>query len=252
MWYNKYGLVTNTENGQSGNDLLYTAHYVAGLALEGKLSRFERDKLINAIDKYEVRPGLFNRAPGGEGGQQAHDDYIGLVSICSFFFPEGRFLSRQIYNYGASTRVTQLENETPKNKWVYRLARLLNPFGIKYVWNNVEPYRFNYPAWLAKRPEMLCTIQLSAHAWPGVFRLLYWFAFMFRGLFLKDKKDDNAFILRWHMALATRDSKIPFVPLIGLYFRAHLVKVWGGVGPLLHWNFGHNGHPLKDILEDKA
>lgn len=255
MWFNKYGLVTNTESGLSGNDILYTAHYVAGLALTGTLTRHERDKLLKALSGYSVAPGLYRRTPTGDGGQQAHDDYIGLVSICSFFFEDTRFLSRQVNNWGRFNRVAELQTvdvSRPKlNKFLYNALQVLSfGRGVRRVWNNVYPGQFHYRAWFAKRPEALATIKMSGGEWPGLFGLLYFHLFMLRLLFVnKKEQNDNSFTIRWHMALAVRNSKIVGVNLVSNLIREHVRKVWGDAGQLVHWHFGHNGHPLKDLLK---
>lgn len=85
-----------TDDRYDGNALLYTGNLMALAQIRGELTVDIRDKMVNAITKFEIEPGLFKRAYNDDS--QARDDYIGILVGCSL---SQRFdVCERIYNYG--------------------------------------------------------------------------------------------------------------------------------------------------------
>lgn len=249
MWFDKYGLVTNSEGGESGNDILYTAHYVAGLYLSGQVPNFSALDL--ALSQCEVTPGLYNRLQGRSNWYQSHDDYVGLVSMSSFFQDE-RYISHAIYEYGIKRSGPPALGAGPQAKF-WTLANALSLFrGPRWVYNNVNPGTYALSSWRGRRPEVVATIKMAIGKSPGLLGWLYWAGFMVRGILCTDPADTNVFTLRWHMALATRDSKNPLTRWIGNRLRKQIKNVYGDAGQMLKWYFGKDNaveHPLVALLK---
>jgi hypothetical protein len=78
-YVNKYGLITNTKRGESGNDLMYTAEWL--------LTRLMWDKTeINILDtistRYQGNIGQYFRHPDHYSwGHQSIDDLIGIAAL---------------------------------------------------------------------------------------------------------------------------------------------------------------------------
>lgn len=249
-WTDEYGLITDTKyGGPSGNGILYTAHYAIGLKAKGLLTSQERDRIVQAIELCFDKPGLCDRSVGKELDYQAHDDYLGLLTLALVLNkPEW---AQQILSYGKDMRCDGIdETETdPKkirlNKLAYTALKILKFGKVNWVWNNRVYEKFHVSSWLGRRFDVTGTMKIAAGKAINPIHFLYWSAYMFA---VGDKSSHDAWILRYHMAVAC-EPKGFFSKWIAKKYRAKMVNKFGDFGKLLAEYFNNPANPLPSLLD---
>jgi hypothetical protein len=244
----QYGMITDVPNVPSGNGILFTAHYVWGLAASGQLTDDKKKILIQVFRNNFVESGLMRRNPAKISDYEAHDDYLGLMGADSFL---GVGFAQEILRYGKETACDGVdESDASKlntNKIAYAILKVLKLGKVHWVWNNVNPGKFHVNPWLGRRLDVTGTMKMAANQPICPILWLYWSLFMLSLLLFGS--DNDGYILRTHMALAC--EKYGFLTkLVCKAVRWKMKKKFGGMGQLLSAYFNNPDHPLVALLKD--
>jgi hypothetical protein len=191
---NRFGLIDNDESlrgGNSGNALLFHAHYVWTLNRRGWWSSEDRAITKGCVQKCQIEPGLFRRSQHGLGfsdDQEGPDDYVGLISMTGAD-PWFQF-AQDFLRYGRGVKVAIGPALRLGGHPI--LATLLGWIRLRYVFNNrlpgtlLEPVRDsdqvkpNWSAWLGRFPAVIAHAEFAAGERVPLWRLAaavaFWFA----------------------------------------------------------------------------
>jgi len=249
-WVDEYGLNSDRKNdGVSGNGTLYTAHYALGLKIKGLLTEKERNRLIEAVSLCFDAPGLIDRSVAKELDYQAHDDYLGLLTLAMILDkPEW---TQQVLEYGKNVRCDGIdESETdPKkaklNKLAFTALKILKFGKVNWVWNNRNYGKFHVSSWLGRRFDVTATMKLAAGKAINPIHWLYWSFYI---LTVGDKSSHDSWILRFHMVTAC-ESRGFLTKFVIKKFKVKMVNKFGDFGNLLAQYFNNPENPLPKFLE---
>lgn len=265
-WTDANGLMADNPNGGStGNGMLFMAHYVFGLSVNGALTQAEKDRVTAVYRKNQREPGLYDRLPTADDWYQAHDDLLGLMGADALMNPnrDDRALTKELYHYGVSTDIyaadTSDSNQT-KDKWnsilfpFFKLTSYLNPFHwgkICYVWNNVRPGKFHTNSWLGRRMEVIATMQMASGSFVNPIYWLYWAVSMLTLVYgKKNTSYQDGYTLRFHSALACEGHGWA-TNWICQKVRKQVQKDYGGFGEMLLSYFNQPTHPIVPYTAGK-
>ena len=170
-----YGFI-QPDGKPSGNGLRYTSEYYLTLKRLNLLTEEDQFEFKRLIASCEVRPGLLERHPvAWKGSQQGPDDYIAVAHASKEIAPQ---IARRILSYGLTTG------------WVY---------------NNVNPGKFTFKAWLGRQPQFVCHLFWCGGLEPGLIEKLWWSVTIIHASF-KPKSDQDGWLLSWHLVNAAPDK----------------------------------------------
>lgn len=249
-WIDEYGLNTDVKNGEpSGNGILYAAHYALGLKIKGLLTEAERDRLVQAVSLCFDAPGLLDRSVAKELDYQAHDDYLGLLTL-ALVLDKPEWI-QQVLEYGKKVfcdGVDETEQDPKKiklNEFAYKALKILKFGKVNWVWNNRVQRKFHVSSWLGRRFDVTGTMKLAAGKAINPFHWLYWAIYM---LTVKKGDSHDSWILRFHMATATEKRGF-FTKFVNRKFKEKMVAEFGDFGNLLAQYFNNPANPLPKLLE---
>jgi hypothetical protein len=260
---NPFGLVDNESalsGGNSGNSLLFHAHYVWTMVRRGYwLAGLDRAKTLINVDKCQVdnaMPGLFARAPHGIWpweDQEGPDDYIGVISM-SAADPQLPF-AQDFLAYGRSGPGAPIRQplENDGHPW---LAKLFGWIRLHWVFNNCVPGLLvrwegprevsNWTAWLGRFPQIIAHAEFASRQRPPLWRRIWWAGSVWQAARFSDKDGTDQWILAWHLVAAFRASgqKSWLCEWASRNFMERLFTRWpGGLSSVFAVYFGM-GHPL--------
>lgn len=258
-WTDKYGLMQdNAQQGSTGNGVLFTAHYVFGLYASNLMTDKEKARLLNVFASCVQQAGILMRTPMNEGGYQAHDDLVGLMSAEAMMVPNkaDRHITRAIYEYGKSNAIhgiDETESDPKKiemHKWMYPLLKVLGLGKIWYCWNNLNPGKFHVAGWLQRRMEVMATMQMQQNKWyVNPFYWAYWAVSMIQLVWKPNPGYRDGYTLRFHSAVAVQGFG-PITNWICKKVRAVVVRDFGGFGECLDAYFTpEKGHPVAKLCK---
>lgn len=261
-WTDKFGLMQDNDQGDSsGNGVLFTAHYVYGLASNNLMTDAEKCRLLSVFDSCVQKVGILMRTPDNGGGYQAHDDLVGLMSAEAMMVPnkEDRHITKTIYEYGKTAKIqgTDPTEPDPKkialHKWLYPLLKVLGLGHIWYCWNNVNPGTFHVSSWLQRRAEVIATMQMSLNNWyVNPFYWLWWAVTMLTLVYFPgDKSYRDGYTLRFHSAIVCEGFG-PISRWICKKVRQAVARDYVDFGQLLSAYFGKPQHPIVALCKDKV
>lgn len=264
---NSFGLVDNTptrEGTNSGNSLLFHAHYVWTMVRRGFWNNLDRSLTLGSVVQCSVLPGLYRRAPAPSpfwSDQEGVDDYIGLASMSAADPNLG--YAREILEYGRAQRVPiGPALEASGRTW---LAKLFGWIHLRFVYNDRLPgtllnfkhgmwYEFpadieyipNWTAWLGRFPQFVAHLEICARETPPLWRRLWWAASVWQTARFWDKDGTDQWVLSWHLVAAyhAAGKRSWFMDWAARNYTERLFSRFaGGLNPVFGQYFGE-GHPL--------
>lgn len=225
---NAFGLVDNAsalEGKNSGNSILFHAHYVWTLVKRGLWTHEEATATARAIAQCEVTLGLIARVPEDywpHMDQEGLDDQIGYCSMSAA--DSNLDFAAMWLRYGRSVRVPIREVLAKSgHPW---LARLFGWIKLGWVFNNVAPetmiewYRddagnmlskpnwgsymgdFRYPQIIAH--AQFCTKKEGER--PGLWRRFWWAFSVWQTARFVDKGGTDQWVLSGHLVAGFRSG----------------------------------------------
>jgi hypothetical protein len=169
LYTDRYGLIhtVRVADGEpsTGNSLLTTAEACIVMRFNKmSLDKAHKDKIVDALERSQVKPGLFGRGPTKRNDENAHDDYWGLGAldaICGF-----SGVARRILDYGRG-------GDQPSGSTVLAIDRagfasvadkIKQCKTIPYNYNNVHPGVFARPyhSWFGRYPALITHLKGAA------------------------------------------------------------------------------------------
>ena len=250
----QYGMITNNNQGistQNGN--LFTAHYVYGLFVKNLLNDEEKQRLLSVYSNNMMpNTGILCRLPVSSGSieRQAQDDIYGLMSVEAMVTPELRALTRHVYEYGkiSAVGIDSTEPNQSFEKKVYWALKLLT-FRRRWVWNNIEPGKFDATSWLGRFPAFIAVMQMSLRERVTPLSWLVWAGTSLRSAWYGDKTDNNGDCLMLHGAIAARGYG-RLTDWVCDQIHKGIGRKYGSAGGLMLEYFADPSHPLVELLKD--
>lgn len=217
QYVNQYDMV-DIEPASTGkvsqNPIHFTALSIIALSEHGHLDHFwERFRI--ALEKCEVRPGVFNRTPTNVTDQNSIDDYMGVAVFAAYIdkgFAE-RFLAH----------------------------------GEKYAWvyNNVDTKNsFNFSAYFGRFPALIATMKFAADRKPGLLQEIYWAGSVIWAAF-QDASDQDGWRMSFMMVKVAKSRTLLTALATWVWkWRAKKVLKNGIGGNLSEYWRGDMRHPL--------
>jgi len=216
----QYGL-TQPEGTTSQNGLRFTAEYVRALVRAGSLQP-ERHRIIKAVRRCEIVPGLYRRSPDNNGDQEGPDDYHGLALISYYLDPD---ISRDILRYGR------------RERWLGIIP--------KYIFNNVNPGKWSGSAWMGRQPALIAMHKVVAGERVGFLESIW-----IMGTILASDEQQDSFVLTWMLAIIMANRWWYVDWAIGKWQRKLKFNYALGIGQVSEEFFGHPHPNGKWLRED--
>jgi hypothetical protein len=251
-WTDQYGMICNNNQGNSsGNGNLWTAHYVYGIVATNQISDNERRRLLQIYANNFSEPGILCRTPVFPGDRQAQDDYYGLMSAEALLEPTHRFMTRTIYEYGkkSASGIDSTEPAQGAQKRAFWAIKVLTLGRCRWVWNNVQPDRFDETSWLGRFPAFLATMQMSLREDVNLFFWTYWAVSNLWNAWFGSSSDNNGDCLALHSAIASQGYG-PITNWICRQVHSGIERKYGSAGGLMFEYFQNPRHPLIALLKD--
>ncbi len=201
---NSLGFVSNTPNGSSGNDLLFSAEAAITRKKYGAWNRFDQTLLINNINmSSKIAPGLYGR-PGWRQDQEAPDDYYGLATL-------DPSVANDILTYG-------------QQHWWY-FKTVMAP-----TWYDPLFIRF---------PGLIAHVKWCAGKKPNIFLRLFWCM----SVALCSATSQDSWLLNNILTTAAGDKGF-IEKIATKIYKYRLKKIWGTLGNVYAAYFNNKNHPL--------
>lgn len=215
-----YGIIHTTQRNDpkpepwDNNGLLYTSEACVIMQLQNVKYDEERTAIrTRGLPAYQVKPGLFKRAPQNLTDFESPDDWIGLgalAGVCGF--PE---VARAILDYGNGG--DQVSGATVFGQgigdigagWRALLRKGLHPGQlVPYNYNNVNPNAFDFHTWVGAYPAIITHWKLAAGERPTSDELRVWaVALLFSGRSNPTKDIQDHWLQAWLMVLTYEMSR---------------------------------------------
>ena len=248
----QYGMITNNNQGLStDNGNLFTAHYVYGLFATNQISEDEKQRILNTYANNFSQNGLLCRTPSFPGNRQAQDDIYGLMGAEALISPNHRVLTRTIYEYGkvSAKGIDSTEPYQGAQTRAFWAIKVVTLGRCRWVWNNIEPGKFDEASWLGRFPAFLAVMQMSLREWVNPLSWLYWTATSLRSAWYGDKSDNNGDCLMLQGALAAQGYGRLTNWVCGQIHNG-IKRKYGSAGGLMLAYFADPNHPLVELLKD--
>lgn len=247
-WTDQYGMVTNNSQGNSnGNGNLWTAHYVYGIVATNQINDSERQRILQVYANNFSDKGLLCRTPIFPGDREAQDDMYGLMGAEALLEPTHRFMTRSIYERGKKSAegIDSTEPFQGAQKRAYWAIRIITLGRCRWVWNNVEPGKFDETSWLGRFPGFLAVMQMSLKEDVNLFDWLWWAATSLAGAWFGN--DNNGDCQAIHGANAAYGYG-PITNWICSQIHKNIKRKYGSAGGLMMEYFQNPQHPLVGLL----
>ena len=248
----KYGMITNNNQGLStGNGNLFTAHYTYGLGPSFRLNEDERQRLLQVYTNNFSQPGLLCRTPAFPGDRQAQDDLFGLMGAEAILSVD-RVMTRSIYEYGkiSAKGIDSTEPFQGAQTRAYWAIRILTFGRCRWVWNNVEPGRFDEASWLGRFPALLAVMQMSLGKMVNPLFWLWWASTALYGAWFGNSTDNNGDCLMLQGAIAAQGYGW-LTDKVCNQIHKGIKRKYGSAGGLMAAYFQDPNHPLVNLLKDR-
>lgn len=232
-WQDKWGMVTGSQPpGTSGNGLLFTAEYAAGMtSLQMNNSSgytvpwAEHVRLLHLYNSCEIQPGLYQRSPDNPRDQESFDDYYGIATYS------------RLYD---QARIERVKAWAKRESWLGLIH--------KNYWNNIVPDTWTFSSWLGRNPALMAVFSLSGIPTALSFweRLSLCVALL--SSLLYPATNTTSWALGWHLTLATQKQK-GIVQLARKMWQMRFAQLFpGGLGELRANYYGNQNHPIKRLM----
>lgn len=219
-YFNKYLDSNNLLSNKSPavvthNGLMFTAHYVYWLVKTSPPGTTEEiGKIASAYEACFVPNGGFNRCPEGwtKGFLNQNDDYYGLAMVSKII----------------------------KENYSERCLKIMrNNWGCL---NNINPGVFSFKSFLARHPQLVATLQMSAGEKPSLWALCVWIPWLFASIF--GPRDSR--VKAWMSSHACYGTD-PFTDMVIEKYWVAFKRYWGGIGRAEYFSVTH---PVKLFMSD--
>ena len=248
----QYGMVTNNNQGNStDNGNLYTAHYVYGLFATNQINDQEKQRILTVYSNNFSQKGVLCRTPNFPGNREAQDDMYGLMSAEALISPDHRVLTRSIYNFGKipAQGIDSTEPFQGAQTRVYWLIKILCFGRAKWVWDNIEPGKFDEASWLGRFPAFLAVMQMSLKEEVNPFFWLWWMATSLWSAWFGTQSGNNGDCLMLHGAVAAKGyGKLS--DWVCSQIHKGITRKYGNAGQLMSVYFQDPSHPLVALLSN--
>lgn len=249
----QWGMITNNNQGNpTGNGNLFMAHYVYGLVSTNQINDQEKQRIIKVYTNNFSQSGLLCRTPNFPGDRQAQDDLYGLMGAEALLCPKNRAMTKAIYNYGKQSASKEIDSNEPDQstqKRIFWTIKLLTFGRCRWVWNNVEPGKFDDISWLGRFPAFLAVMQMSLRGFVNPFNWLYWCVTSLNSAWYGDASDNNGDCLMLQGAIAAQGYGSMTNWVCKQIFNGTKRK-YGSAGGLMQAYFADPNHPLVNLLKD--
>jgi hypothetical protein len=249
-WTDVYGMITNNPNGGStGNGNLFTAHYVLGLVSTNQITDLEKQRILTVYSNNFSQSGILCRTPVWPGDRQAQDDIFGLMSSEAMISPDHRVLTRSIYNFGKipAEGIDSTEPFQGAQTRVYWLIKILCFGRVKWVWNNIQPGKFDEASWLGRFPSLLAVMQMSLKEEVNPFFWLWWAVSCLSSAWFGNSSNNNGDCLELHGAVASQGYG-KLTNWVCKQIHKGIKRKYGSCGGLMQVYFQDPSHPLVALL----
>lgn len=246
----QYGMVTNNPQGNSSdNGNLWTAHYAYGLVATKQISEIERQRILNVYAANFSQSGLLCRTPNFPGDRQAQDDMYGLMGAEALLSPNHRFMTRSVYEYGekSASGIDSTETNQSTQKKAFWAIKILTLGRCRWVWNNIQPGKFDETSWLGRFPAFLAVMQMSLKEHVNPFNWLVWAGASLYSAWFGNSTDNNGDCLFLQSAIAVKGYG-PLTDLVCGQIHKGIRHKYGSAGGLMADYFQNPTHPLVTLL----
>lgn len=249
-WTDEYGMITNNNQGlTTGNGNLFTAHYVYGLVSTNQISAQEAQRILNVYAHNFSQPGVLCRTPVFPSDREAQDDIFGLMGAEALLSPNHRFMTRAIYEYGLKSAqgIDTTEEYQFNQKLYFWLIKILTFGRCRWVWNNVQPGKFDKTSWLGRFPAFLAVMQMSLREKVNPFFWFYWACSALYSAWFGNSSDNNGDCLFLHGAIAAQGYG-KLTNWVCKQIHNGIKRKYGSVGGLMASYFQDPTNPLIALL----
>ena len=247
-----YGMITNNANGGSTeNGNLFTAHYVYGLVATNQINDVEKQRILQVYANNFSESGILCRTPVWPGDRQAQDDMYGLMSAEALLSPNKRTMTNSIYEFGlkSASGIDSTEPYQGAQTRFYWAIKILTLGRCRWVWDNIEPGKFDEASWLGRFPAFLAVTQMSLKKRVNPFFWTYWAASCLWDYCFGNSSDNNGDCLMLHGAIAANGYG-PLTNWICGLVHKNIKRKYGSTGVLMADYFQNPQHPLCALLKD--
>jgi hypothetical protein len=247
------GFIHDKPQQKCGNSWLYTAEYFiilkAGLK-NGLVQKSEYDyectTIKNAMLNHCIKTGLIKRTTDNGFTVESADDYIGAALLCKEIDIS---FAKQILEYGRKSKAFELQSNLSEDIGEVAAFTALKEKdgGVSYIYNNIEPEKFNTRAWLVRFRHMMISLQYAALESPSFLDKIY-----MMGYFLKkeEKESHDAIIKPWVISNII-GGKSFLIDFCIKSWRKRVKAIYNTPGNLLANYFQNENHPLV-VWADRA
>ncbi len=251
-WTDQYGMMTNNNQGLStGNGNLFTAHYVYGLYSTGQITASESQRILNVYANNFPQSGILCRSPVFPGDRQQQDDIYGLMGAEAQLSPDDRKMTRAIYNYGkiSANGIDGTEPYQGAQTRAFWAIKILTFGRCRWVWNNIEPGRFDEDSWLGRFPAFLAVMQMSLREWVNPFFWIWWASTSLYNAWFGNIGNNNGDCLALQGSLAAQGYG-PLTNWVCKQIHNGIRKNYGSAGGLMEVYFQDPTNPLVALLQN--
>ena len=249
-WTDVYGMITNNDQGSStDNGNLFTSHYVYGLSATNRITDIEKQRILSVYRANFSQPGLLCRTPVFPGDRQAQDDMYGLMGAEAQLSPSNRAMTKAIYEYGkiSAKGIDSTEPFPKPQTYAFWAIKILTLGRCRWVWNNIEPGKFDETSWLGRFPALVATMQMSLQERVNPFNWLVWAGASLYSSWFGNSSDNNGDCLFLQSAIAVKGYG-PLTNFVCDQVHTGIKHKYGGVGGLMADYFQNPAHPLVALL----
>jgi hypothetical protein len=149
------GVGVPTQNGT-----LFTVQYFLCLLQNDCSQTLKDDEIIriaNVFESLELKSGLSKRSKNSTE-VDSMDNETALLTFSALFYHN--IYSEQMMIYGEDVKCQGYES--PKDKWLWILCRVLNLGQAKYFWNVANPNLFNTLSWFGRSPAFMGLLKMTS------------------------------------------------------------------------------------------
>jgi len=246
----QYGMITNNNQGLStDNGNLFTAHYVYGLVSTNQVNDRERQRILSVYANNFSQSGLLCRTPNFPGNRQAQDDIYGLMGAEALLSPKLRVLTRSVYEYGLKSACGIDSNDVfqSSQKRIYWALKILTLGRCRWVWNNIQPGKFDTASWLGRFPAFIAVMRMSLREPINPFMWLWWAVSCLYSAWTGDESDNNGDCLILQGSLAAQGYGF-LTNWVCKQIHKGIKRKYGSAGGLMATYFQNPKHPLVALL----
>ena len=246
----QWGMTTNNALGlPTDNDNLFTAHYVYGLFSTNQITVQEKQRILNVYAANFSQPGLLCRSPNFPGSRQAQDDMYGLMGAEAQLSPDNRSMTKAIYEYGkiSAKGIDSTEPYQGAQTRAFWAIKILTFGRCRWVWNNIQPGKFDEDSWLGRFPAFLAVMQMSLREWVNPIFWLWWALTSLNNAWFGNSSNNNGDCLALQGSLAAQGYG-PLTNWVCKQIHNGIKKNYGSAGGLMESYFQDPNHPLVALL----